>query len=139
MRRGLRDCYSALAGRTAIAGAGWGIRPRSPPFKDLEMKKPYAKAGALLINAALWLFWLKLWWWSLGAFAAVGLIDLYLVKRGKPTISMWVWDRWKPAGDAVVMVSVFVTTWAVLGLPMAVAMLSGIVTGHLRWQSGEEE
>ncbi len=101
------------------------------------MKKPYAIAGAALINAGIVLFWLKLWWWSAGVLAVVGLIDLYLVKRGKPTISMWVWDRWQAVGDAVIMVSILVTTLALMGGPMALAVLVGVIVGHLRWAGGD--
>ena len=85
----------------------------------------------MLVNAALWLFWFKLWWWSLGVSAVVGIIDLYLVKRGKPTISMWVWNRWKLVGDLIFLVGSFATTWVLLGLPYAAAFLAGAIQGHL--------
>jgi len=102
------------------------------------MNKPYAKLGAVLINAALWLFWLKLWAWSVGVSACVGLIDLYLVKRDKPTISAYVWKKWKIWGDLVFLTASLATTWALLGLPFAAAFLAGAIQGHLRTREDEE-
>ena len=103
------------------------------------MKKPYAIAGSILINAGIVLIWLSMWWAAFWVYAAVGVIDLYLVKRKKPTISMWVWGRWNAWADIGIAIAMVAVTWIVHGTPFAVVAIAFVIQGHLRWQSSEGE
>jgi len=103
------------------------------------MKHKSAKLGTLLLNVALGLFWFRFWCWALAALVVVGIIDLVLIVKQHGTISMWLWQRFRATVDAVLMVSVLVTTYFILGLPMAVGVLLGMIVGHLGWQSSDLE
>ena len=101
------------------------------------MRKPYAIAGSALINAGIVLIWFSMWWAAFWVYLAVGVIDLYLVKRGKPTISMWIWKRWNAWVDIGIAVGMIAVTWMVHGMPAGVIALAYVIQGHLRWQSTE--
>ena len=103
------------------------------------MKHKSAKLGALLLGVGLVLFWSRAWAWALAALAIVGIIDLVLILKCKETISVWIWARCRATVDALLMAAVLIATYFILGLPMAVAVLVGVIVGHLGWQSSDTE
>jgi len=103
------------------------------------MKHKTAKLGTLMLGVALALFWLRQWWPSFGAFCVVGIIDLVLIIKYKKTISCWVWKRFRGTVDAILMTSIVVATYFILGKEIALGVLVGVIAGHLGWQRSEEE
>jgi hypothetical protein len=93
------------------------------------------KTGAGMLIAALVLTWLRLDWFAVFALAAVGVLDLYLLKMRKATISEWVRGRFPRSMDIGLTIALLATTWW-MGPPTFLPVMLGAIIGHLLW-SGE--
>jgi len=96
-----------------------------------------AKLGTLLLALALGLFWATADAFAFAVLVVVGAIDIVLLVKAKGTISMWIWARFRPWADAAWMVIAVGITTAVRGPVVGLAVLIGVIVGHLGWQSSD--
>jgi len=88
--------------------------------------------GAVMLIAALALTWLRFDWAAVFLLAAVGALDMYLIKKKRMTISEWTRNLFPRSIDAVVLIVLLATTWY-LGPPMFLPVMLGTIIGHCLW------
>ena len=86
-------------------------------------------AGLLVIAFACGLIrWI---WPAWGCLVAAGLIDLYLLLIKAKTISRWVQKLTPKLADIIIMLTLVVVVWWLMGEAVALFFLFGLLNAHL--------
>jgi len=91
--------------------------------------------GAGLLVVALLLTWIRFDWIAIFVLGIVGILDIYLLKKHKMTISELIHNLFPRSMDITLMIILLATTWW-LGPPTFLPVMVGVIIGHLLWSEG---